>query len=53
LRTAEVDRWLGGLAWHPITKNNIRKIFTTGHHAVRKNTATVGRHTRSDLTHAN
>ena len=25
-RTADVDRWLGGEVWHPITKNNVRKI---------------------------
>jgi len=29
LRTADIDRWLGGLTRHPITKNNIRKIFIT------------------------
>jgi len=29
LRTAEVDRWLGGQKWHPITKNNVRKILIT------------------------
>lgn len=29
LRTADIDRWLGGQKWHPITKNNVRKIFIT------------------------
>ena len=29
MRTAEIDRWLGGLTRHPITKSNIRKIFIT------------------------
>ncbi len=29
LRTTEVDRWLGGQDWHPITKNNVRKILIT------------------------
>lgn len=29
LRTAEIDRWLGSQTWHPITKNNVRKILIT------------------------
>ena len=29
LRTAEMDRWLGSQNWHPVTKNNVRKIFIT------------------------
>jgi len=29
LRTTDVDRWLGGQDWHPITKNNVRKILIT------------------------
>lgn len=29
LRTAEIDRWLGSQAWHPVTKNNVRNILIT------------------------
>ncbi len=29
LTTADLDRWLGGQSWHPITKNNVRKICVT------------------------
>lgn len=29
LTTADLDRWLGAQSWHPITKNNVRKICVT------------------------
>ena len=28
-RTPELDKWLGSQPWHPITKNDVRKICTT------------------------
>ena len=29
LRTVDLDQWLGALKWHPVTKNNVRKLFVT------------------------
>ena len=28
-RTSDLDKWLGGQKWHPVTKNDVRKICIT------------------------